>query len=781
MLRRLLQSPSFELSWEPRLGVFRLESPGRLFEGEPGIEYLQGHHVYTLTASELTAGRETETEREDAHGQAHEIEIHYQETQGIALSLRMRLYPARPFALMQLSATNVSPGTLRLRRFFLRSRPQGIVMTAPPSGCFVNGWQSWSPARFRPASARAFRPGHPVRWLHGPMIHNPGTPWGGQPGRFWSEMVGAVVTSREALIGGAVSTSRQFAQLWADVRPAHLQVMLQTQLDDVPLDVGESRHSEWFYIEWVPLPNGDPFAQYAHAVARQLSLPSIGRSPTGWCSWYVYGDEVSEAHVIDNLASAALLADELPLSVIQIDDGYQSAWGDWSTHNEKFPHSLSWIAERIRGSGFKPGLWLAPLVAERRSRLAREHPDWLLRNSAGRPVNAGLVYRSLGRALDPTHPDVTALLRETIDTAVNSWGYGYLKLDFLYAGALQGRRHNPKMTRAQALHHALTVIREAAGPDTFLLGSGVPFGPALGLVDAVRVGPDTAPQWAPDFWGLSRLVDQNPALPSLRNSLRSAAARAWMHGRWWVNDPDVLILRENKSELTEEEVLAQITLVGLSGGSVLFSDDLDDLPIERRALASVLLPPLLDGMDTIDLLESEMPEVVMVPVARPWGRWRLVALFNWTEEPVERELPEAITLSERKAYHIVDFWEHRYFLLGPGALRPVLHLPPHGVVLLGLRAMLPAPHLVSTTFHISQGAEITQWRLDEGEVTFTLDVGRLAKGSVWLALPSRPEAVYLDDKQLPEKAVRAVASGIWSISFSLNREGVVRVLWEASA
>jgi alpha-galactosidase len=781
VLHRLLQSPSFDLTWEPRAGTFRLESPGRLLEATPGIEVVRRRRTCVLTAADLMACRDVETQLEDVHGPAHELQLHFQESQGLALFMRIRLYPGRPFVILRLSVTNVGPDSVRLRRFFLSSCDQGIVTTQPVSGFFVNGWQSWSHTGLQPTGAHGFFPSLPVRRLQGPMIHNARTPWVGLADRAWSEMVGALVTPREALIAGIVSLADQFGQVSADLRPGHLQMTVQTQLDGVPLAVGESRQSEWFYLEWVPLPNTDPFAQYSHAVAREMALAPTRRTPTGWGSWQGYGRQVGEADVMDNLASAALLADELPLGVIQLDEGYQAAWGDWSVRNERFPHSLQWLADRIRGSGFKPGLWLAPLVVERSSRMARDHPDWLLHDTTGGTVKAGLVSKFIGRALDATHPGVEAYLADLAETAVKGWGYEYLKLDFMYAGALYGRRYNPQMTRAQALRNAYRVIRGAVGPDIYLVGCGTPLGPAVGLLDAVRIGPDTAPHWAPRFWGMRRRFRDNPSLPSLRNSLRNTASRAWMHGRWWVNDPDVLILRDVGSELTDEEVLSQVTMVGLSGGLVLLSGDLDEISPERRALAATVLPPLLDGMEVLDLFEREMPEVVLVRVARGWARWRLVALFNWSDVPIERELPETVTLNERKAYHLVDFWQQRYLLLAPGALRPVLHLPPHGVVLLGIRSVKPDPHLVASSFHMSQGGEVTRWQLSENEIVLTLDIGRFARGSLWFALPGRPQAVTLDGEPLPDKAIRAVASGIWSVTCRINHTGTLRLRWPQPA
>lgn len=777
-----MQSPSFDLTWRPERGVFRLESPGRLIEAGPGLEFVRQNRVRTIATAELPVGRAQVNRLQDVHGEAQELRVDYQELSGLALSLRVRLYSGRPFALLRLSVANVGPGSVKLRRLFIETTSEGIRTPSEPAGAYVNGWQSWSRSGFYPVGDRPYASSLPERWLQGPMVHNAGTPRTRHTDRFWSEMCGALVTAREALIGGIASTADQFGQVWLDLRPGHQQMMLQTQLDDVRLAVGESRQSEWYYLEWVPLPNLDPFAQYAHAVARQMSVHVSNERPTGWCSWYMYWNQVSEASVVENLASAALVADEIPLDVLQLDDGYQEAWGDWTTRNERFPHSLDWLAARMRGSGFRPGLWIAPLIVERSSRVARTHPDWLLRGRRGRPVRAGLVSDFVGRALDASHPEVVAYIRDVVRTVVHDWGYNYLKLDFLYAGALEGRRHDPQMTRAQALRQVLAAIREEAGPETFLVGCGAPLGPSIGVVDAMRIGADTAPNWAPDFGILTRFVTRNPAVPSLRNSLANVATRAWMHGRLWINDPDVLMMRDTQTQLNDNEVLTQTTLLGLTGGLTFLSDDLDNISPARRALAAVLFPPLLDGVDFLDLLESGMPELAMVPVACSWGRWRLVALFNWSEEEVERELPEAVALDERKTYHIVHFWEQRYFLMGPGALRPVLHIPPHGVVLLGVRTSKRRPHVVGTTFHISQGREIKDCRIlsESSVMILSVDIQRVAKGAIWLALPGRPTEVTLDGVDLPDKVVRAVASGVWSITCRIAGSAELRVSWARS-
>jgi hypothetical protein len=250
-----------------------------------------------------------------------------------------------------------------------------------------------------------------------------------------------------------------------------------------------------------------------------------------------------------------------------------------------------------------------------------------------------------------------------------------------------------------------------------------------------------------------------------------------MHGRWWLNHPGALSGRSSKRQSSDAEAQALTTLVGLTGGHVFLSDDLDAIPRERREMVAAILPPLLDGMDVADLFQEELPTVVVAPVARSWGRWQLVALFNWQDDPVERELPEAISLSTQGAYHVVDFWERRYLLMAPGALRPVVHIPALGVVLLSIRPTQPDPHLVATTFHVSQGGEVQHWRVEGASVEMSLAIDRYSQGEVWVALPGRPVRATLNDEPLGDNAIRAVASGVWAVAFRLDREGILGIRW----
>ncbi|MEU6427179.1 glycoside hydrolase family 36 protein [Microbispora sp. NPDC046973] len=268
---------------------------------------------------------------------------------------------------------------------------------------------------------------------------------------------------------------------------------------------------------------GDAFAERAGVLARP--------SPTVWCSWYQYFSEVTQEDVAENLAAMDDLA--VPVDVVQIDDGYQAAPGDWLTSSGRFD-DLPGLIRRIREHGRRAGIWIAPMVVARTSALFAAHPEWLVRDPAcGDPVFAGDVLGDSCAALDLTHPGAAEYLAGTLRT-MRGWGIDYFKIDFVYAGALEGRRHED-VTGVEAYRHGLRLIREAIGPEAYLLGCGAPILPSVGMVDAMRVGPDIAAYW--------QNPSGHPSEPSQANATRNTVARAWQHGRFWINDPDCLMLR----------------------------------------------------------------------------------------------------------------------------------------------------------------------------------------------------------------------------------------------
>jgi hypothetical protein len=92
--------------------------------------------------------------------------------------------------------------------------------------------------------------------------------------------------------------------------------------------------------------------------------------------------------------------------------------------------------------------------------------------------------------------------------------------------------------------------------------------------------PSLGPIPFPDKWNL----------PSASNMLRNSITRLSMHGRWWINDPDCIILR-NATEFSLNELHAIAVVKALSGGPLVISDSLSVVPEERMQIVKQLIPP----------------------------------------------------------------------------------------------------------------------------------------------------------------------------------------------
>jgi hypothetical protein len=427
------------------------------------------------------------------------------------------------------------------------------------------------------------------------------------------------------------------------------------------------------------VPGDDPLAALGQLAASHL--PSLaGGSPSGWCSWYELGAAVTEADLLDNLAAARERIGPTALHVIQLDDGYQRAAGDWET-NAKFPHGHRWLTERIHAAGFRAGLWMAPFAVAERSGIPVGHPDWLLQTAEGQPLVlaeredwGGKVY-----GLDAAQRPVRDYLRNLARHAVAEWGYDYLKLDGLGYGAA-GTRTDRQLSPAEAYRAGLRALREGAGR-AFVVGCHAPLQHAAGLVDGMRIGPDVG-----------------TSFDRLQSAARGVALRAHLHASAWLNDPDCLLVRE---PLTTEEARAWATIVALCGGSSLATDRLDRLPADRVEILQRVMPVAglpVRARGAPDLSPPGMPEWFLAQVRSDW--W-VAAAVNWTDGP----RPMGLSLAEvgiRGPLAVYDVWAERRLADVDDVVSVAVDA--HAVAALALRRRRAVPFVLGSTRHVVQGA-----------------------------------------------------------------------------
>jgi alpha-galactosidase len=358
------------------------------------------------------------------------------------------------------------------------------------------------------------------------------------------------------------------------------------------------------------------------------------RRLTGWCSWYNLYAAIDEQAIQDHLAAAATFRDAngVPLDIFLIDDGFTPEMGDWLDVKPQFPRGMAPLVADIAQAGFTPGLWIAPFMVGNRSRLFREHPDWVVRErDTGAPLAHMKFYGEFRwhkrseeyYILDITHPGAEAYIRTVFRTWRREWGVGYFKTDFMLFGSDYGPDkavwHASGQSRIAIWRTMAQLIREEIG-DALWLGCGCPLWASVGLVDGIRIGRDVGVTWKGDY--------------SAESLLRDQVTRNHGSGILWQADPDCILLRSRFHDLSDDQVRSLALFAGLAGGVLMTSDKLDELSPERAELLATLLREPALRCEFPEMAKHSTTGVLVQRVQRPDGSSAL-NLFNTRGEPAE--------------------------------------------------------------------------------------------------------------------------------------------------
>ena len=451
----------------------------------------------------------------------------------------------------------------------------------------------------------------------------------------------------------AFSSCRRFVGRFY-LRTRRIDVVLDTE--GLVLDPGQSWELEELVFETGP-ERAALLDRLAEHINRNHPPLGFSKPPTGWCSWYCFGPDVTAVQVMQNLD---FIAKKVPqLKYVQIDDGYQPAMGDWLDTGKAFGGNVQGVLQKIRQRGFEPAIWVAPFIAEAESKVFRQHPEWFIRGEDGKPLPADKVTfggwrRGPWYALDGTHPEVQTHFEALFSTMRKQWGCTYFKLDANFWGAMHGGKlHDPKATRIEAYRRGMAAILRGTG-DGFVLGCNHPIWGSFGLIHGSRSSGDVKRTWA-----------------RFKKIARENLSRNWQNGRLWWNDSDAVCLT---GDLSPEEYQFHATAVWASGGMVLSGDDLTQMPAERLGMLTKLLPPSGQAAAFED-------ESLRVGRVRD-GDTTFIAFFN------EGDAPLSLRTSLDGKYAVKDFWTGKALGVQMGSLA-VADLPPHSARLFICRPSAP--------------------------------------------------------------------------------------------
>ena len=149
-----------------------------------------------------------------------------------------------------------------------------------------------------------------------------------------------------------------------------------------------------------------------------------------WCAWG-FGRKIKPSQ----LYGALPMVKKLGFTWVTLDDGWQTAQGDWFLNPGKYPNGdadMRAMVDKIHAEGFRAQLWWAPLAADPGSELARKHPEMLLLNAAGRKQKIS-YWNSW--YLCPADPAVVEYHKAIVVKAIRDWGFDGLKLDGQFMNA----------------------------------------------------------------------------------------------------------------------------------------------------------------------------------------------------------------------------------------------------------------------------------------------------------------------------------------------------------
>ena len=313
----------------------------------------------------------------------------------------------------------------------------------------------------------------------------------------------------------------------------------------------------------------------------------------GWESWYNHYADINQELIkgdleglsaTENLIKKEFIEKKKPC-VFQVDDGWEISLGDWDARRTRFPGGMTALASSISEKGYVPGLWMAPFIIDWRSEFAKAHRDWILCDKKGKPIAAGLnpLWGDMFGKEQPSLPwsyfcfdlsrdDVLNYLDNLIETAVNEWGFRYLKLDFLFAGMIRGSFKNGGAAyewydRAVKVLTKRTVNKK--GERVAYLGCGLPFEASFNAFPLSRIGPDTKEDWDVAWMNTANFPSRTSAFANMQSTLGHAF---WNQGVY-INDPDVVFLRYENISLTDKEKILVALVNFLFASQIMHSDD----------------------------------------------------------------------------------------------------------------------------------------------------------------------------------------------------------------
>lgn len=455
------------------------------------------------------------------------------------------------------------------------------------------------------------------------------------------------------------------------------------------------------------------------------------------------------------------------VSISNLPGGNPGDWLGWNTNN--FTSDGPELARKLRAKNWKLGLWHGAFYISSTLPNFEDFRDALLKGPDGElmVVRGEWQHGDAGRlpkakrprlyALDPTHPKALAFIKHVFET-YRKWGVSYFMVDFVEGGAGTISRFpyletydKSKVHGPEAYRVFMDTIRQAAGPETYLLASSGPFLHNAGVTDGVRTGGDFGEGRClnPEsfFYPATYVINNMSFWTGARCALINQAGRFYTHRKLFVNDSGNVLTVDQPIPLSHARINA--TIHGMSGGPTMLGDDIRVISEERLALIKATLPRPMDVATPVDLFTSPSPvgpRIFHRRIQKAWGRFDVVAVYNLSDKPEAITVDvAALGLDPAREYLAWEFWGRKFL----GKVRECLtvNMPEESVKIFRLAENTGHPVLLATDMHMTMGemdVEEAAWSPETR--TFRVKAARPAgeKGGVYVHAPDNVHVVNFE-------------------------------------
>jgi hypothetical protein len=279
-------------------------------------------------------------------------------------------------------------------------------------------------------------------------------------------------------------------------------------------------------------------------------------------------------------------------------------------------------------------------------------------------------------------------------------------------------QYDPYMSALETYHAGGMPWREAIdekAPRRVIRSNMQPVDHSYGIVDICRISEDADHGYETGDSTLAPtdVKGQVEFTGLLSEAVMGAANRAFYNGRVFWNDCDGFhIYKYNAADgqtFNSNQAKVDANFHAMAGNTLFVSEAFNvPYPADRIELLKRISPPTMDVSYPVDLFDRKPARVWNMPVERPFGKWNVLAVFNYTGKGDRKfttslDAAKDLRLDPAKVYIAYEFWSKQLIgtFQGKFNTRP---LSPYDCDIYSIVEKQDHPALISTSRHVRQMA-----------------------------------------------------------------------------